>query len=134
MSRRFGATKRKKLPNIYFLIAELARCEKFGSEVYRQDLVSLTPEDTQTTYSVNDATVISCNGTDIKWKNPFGHYVTNLAGRVHVEDSSTYNDEVHVLRLVFEKIESKDSGVWTCEGNYGKKSFEMIVYGEYFHL
>lgn len=117
---------------IYFHIADFACCENESSEYYRQDLVSLIPDDTEVIRSVNDSYIISCTGTDIKWKNPSGKYVTNFSGRVHVVDLSTPNDDVHVLRLAFLQIENVDIGVWTCEGNYGKRSFEMKIYGKIF--
>lgn len=117
--------------NIYFHIADFACCENESSEYFRQDLVSLIPDVSEVIHSVNDSRVISCNGTDVKWKNPSEKYVTNFSGRVHVVDSSTPNDHTHVLRLVFLQIEKEDTGVWTCEGNYGKKSFEMIISGDY---
>ncbi len=111
-----------------FFLTGFAHCENESSEYFRQDLVTLTPNESQYILSENDSKLITCKGTDIKWMNPWGKYVTNLKGRVRVVDGSNPNDEVHVLMLFFYKIEQKDFGNWTCEGTYGKKSFEMIIY------
>lgn len=96
----------------------------------RQDLIYLTPNVTRLVHSVNDSRMISCRGLDIRWINPWNRKMDNIKGRVHVEDSSLPNDELHELRLIFEKIGSNDYGNWTCMGNYGSTSFEMITYGE----
>lgn len=120
---------RKKKTKILLFIAEFAHSENDSSELMRQDLVEFTPNVSRLLHSVKDARMISCKGIDIRWLNPWGRFVDNKSGRVHVEDLSTPNDEMHQLRLVFEQIESKDFGNWTCKGNYGNKSFEMIIYG-----
>lgn len=98
----------------------------------RQDLVEFTPDVSELLHSVKDSRMISCKGVDIMWINPWGRVVHNKLGRVHVEDLSTIHDEMHQLRLVFESIEAKDFGSWMCKGNYGNKSFEMIIYGNIF--
>lgn len=101
------------------------------SEEYMKtiDEVYITPNDPELVVSVNDSLVMTCNGSDIKWKMPNGEPVDSMKGRVHVKDESELGSQSQVLRLIFTAIRSEDSGDWTCMGNYAEKQFLMFVYG-----
>jgi hypothetical protein len=111
---------KKSFLKYFFHITGFARCENENS-------VSLIPPIEEYVQLINDSRSIICNGTAIKWKTPNNNYVTNLDGRIHVAENKTLN----TLTLVLQNIEEKDLGTWTCEGNYGNKSFSLIVYSKF---
>lgn len=111
-----------------------AKESKESEELERKvEELLIIPDEKVLIYSVNDSIMITCNGTDVKWRSVNGTYVDSYdkMSRIHVEDFSTSSSEYQQLGLVFKEVSEMDHGEWTCVGLYEEKSFTLFVYGKF---
>ncbi|XP_046387783.1 neural cell adhesion molecule 2-like [Ischnura elegans] len=93
----------------------------------------LYPSQAEVVKDVNESYIVSCQsdkGLNLRWTfvNANGTSpITQSKGRVHVEE----NRKERGVRLIFENIEKRDMGLYTCSASIdnqeAKESFKLIV-------
>ncbi|CAG2061571.1 unnamed protein product [Timema podura] len=99
-----------------------------------RDAIVLQPSAPVTVKNVNDSLLVTCSskGNLMMWLKRGGTEVSAKKGRVHVESKT--KDGNSSIYLMFESINKKDEGNYTCKANVDGKevsaSFNLVVISE----
>nr|CAD7259692.1 unnamed protein product [Timema shepardi] len=102
-----------------------------GVVLATRDAIVLQPSAPVTVKNVNDSLLVTCSskGNLMMWLKRGGTEVSAKKGRVHVESKT--KDGNNSIYLMFESINKKDEGNYTCKANVDGKevsaSFNLIV-------